>query len=43
MTTVTITLDDELLRQAEARAQEMNMTLQELIVAALREFLASNG
>lgn len=43
MTTVTITLDEELLQLAEARARELNMTLQDFIVTALREFLASNG
>ena len=43
MTTVSITLDDELLAQAEARARELNMTLEEFVIAALRDFLDSQA
>lgn len=43
MVTFTITIDDELHRLAEARAQEMGMDLQELVEMLLREFLAANA
>ena len=43
MSTITITLDDELLLQVKEYARQHQITVEEVIIRALREFLAAES